>query len=65
MLAASEVTEAAPFALNAAMAVAGFLSGRWEAVIAAVAVWSMFYFGLAIDAFGSGLGDLWEVRRAC
>lgn len=56
----SRVLELGLVALIAAMSVTGFVAGRWWAVLMPFAVVPAFYFGLAQEWWGYGLGDAWQ-----
>jgi hypothetical protein len=44
--------------------VAGAVTRRWLAVVVAVALWPLYYAGLLLGIWGSGLGDGWEYAAA-
>lgn len=43
---------------------AGAVTRRWLAVVVAIALWPLFYAGLLLGIWGSGVGDGWEYAAA-
>ncbi|MDP9491914.1 MAG: hypothetical protein M3P42_06905 [Actinomycetota bacterium] len=49
-----------PVVFTGCFAIAGFLAGRWVAVLAAAAVMPLYWGGLHAGWWGYGVGESWQ-----